>query len=113
MTKQMTIVVIGALRVNLQYQNCPTLQTGNWDVWIDLLGIETFTTLLANSADNTLMLFFFFYFTQKTGFDISHNLSPLQTICKKCQNLFSGENKKIFQYVICWKFYPKCQPLKF
>ena len=27
----------------------------------------------------------------------------------ECQILFSGENKKkIFQYVVCWKFYPEC-----
>ena len=47
------------------------------------------------SAENTLF-FFFFYFSQKTGFDISCKLSPspLETICMKCQTLFSGKNKK-------------------
>ena len=34
------------------------------------------------------------YFSQKTGFDISCKLSPLETFCMKCQNLFSGKNKK-------------------
>ena len=30
------------------------------------------------------------------------------TICMKCKNLSSGENKKnIFQYVVCWKFSPQ------
>ena len=29
-----------------------------------------------------------------TGFDISCKLSPLETICLKCQILFSGKNKK-------------------
>ena len=36
----------------------------------------------------------FSYFSQKTGFDISCKLSPLETICRKYQNLFSGKNKK-------------------
>ena len=36
----------------------------------------------------------FFLFFQKTEFDISCKLSLLKTICMKCQNLFSGKNKK-------------------
>ena len=31
----------------------------------------------------------------KTGFDISYKLSPLETVCMKCQIMFSGENKNI------------------
>ena len=30
----------------------------------------------------------------KTGFDILYKLSPLETICLKCQILFTRENKK-------------------
>ena len=37
---------------------------------------------------------FFSYFFQKTGFDISCKLSPEETICMKCQILFTGKNKK-------------------
>ena len=37
---------------------------------------------------------FFFFFSQKTGFDISCQLSPVETIGMKCQNLFSGKNEK-------------------
>ena len=55
----------------------------------------TFNTLLAYSADHKLMIFFS-YFSQKTGFDISCKLSPLGTICMKCQSLFSVENKNFF-----------------
>ena len=51
----------------------------------------SFTTLWANSGDNKLMTFFLVF--QKTGFEISCKLSPLETICMKCQNLFSGKNK--------------------
>ena len=34
------------------------------------------------------------YSPQKTGFDISSKFAPMETICKKCQILFSGKNKK-------------------
>ena len=44
------------------------------------------------SADNILK--YFSYFSQKTGYDISCKLSPKETICMKCQILFSGKNKK-------------------
>ena len=37
---------------------------------------------------------FFFLFSQKTGFDISYKLSSVETICMKCQILFSGKNEK-------------------
>ena len=43
-------------------------------------------TLWANSADDKLMIIFLF--SQKTGFDISCKLSPMETICMKCQILF-------------------------
>ena len=36
----------------------------------------------------------FLIFSQKTGFDNLCKLSPLETICMKCLNLFSGKNKK-------------------
>ena len=42
---------------------------------------------------------FFLNFFQKTEFDISCKLAPAETICVKCQILFSDTNKKIFQNV--------------
>ena len=62
-------------------------------VYLDSL---TFTTVKANSADNTFLIF-----SQKTGFDSLCKLSPIEmeTICLNCQLLFSGKNKKIFQNV--------------
>ena len=36
---------------------------------------------------------FFLFFPEK-GFDILYKLTPLETICMKCQILFSGKNKK-------------------
>ena len=47
----------------------------------------TFITLWANSADDKLMIFF-----PETGFDISFKMSQLETVCMKCQILFSGKN---------------------
>ena len=43
------------------------------------------------SADDILK--YFSYFFQETGFDIPSRLSPMETVCMKCQNLF---------LVICW-----------
>ena len=61
------------------------------DVLIRTLAKEMFTgfffLFLALAA-------IFSYFFQKTEFDISCKLSPLETICMKCQILFSGKNKK-------------------
>ena len=34
----------------------------------------------------------FLIFSQKIGFDLSCKLSPEETICMKCQILFSGKN---------------------
>ena len=52
----------------------------NTDLWVKF------------SADDILK--YFSYFLQKKGFDISCKLSPVETICMKCQILFSGKNKK-------------------
>ena len=62
-----------------------------------------------SSADDILK--WFSYFTQETGFDISHKLSSEETICMKCEILFSGKIKKIFQNVVCWSFYLACKVL--
>ena len=35
----------------------------------------------------------FFLFSQKTDFDISCKLSPMETLCMKCQILFSEKKK--------------------
>ena len=52
----------------------------------------TFTILWANAADDKLTIFLLFF--SEIGFDISCNLSPMETICMKCQVLFSGKNQK-------------------
>ena len=46
----------------------------------------------------------FYFFFQKISFDISCKLSPNETICVKCQSLFSGQDMKNIS---------KCHLLKF
>ena len=42
------------------------------------------------------------FFSHKIGFDMSFRLSPKETICMKCQSLFSRKNKKKNrQFVVC------------
>ena len=53
---------------------------------------------MANSADKLVIFFLFF---PENRFDISCKLSPLETICMKFQNLFSGKNKKKNISVCC------------
>ena len=36
----------------------------------------------------------FFLFFSENRIDISYKLSPLETICRKCQNMISENNKK-------------------
>ena len=44
--------------------------------------------------------FLFSYFSYKIGFDISCKLSPVVTICTKCQILFYMKNKKTFYLLL-------------
>ena len=54
----------------------------------------------ANSADDKLIKFFLF--SKQIGSDTSCKLSPKETICMKCQILFSRKNKKNrFQKISC------------
>ena len=46
---------------------------------------------------------FIFPRKQDLTFHANHHLN-----CMKCQSFFLGTIIKIFQYVICWKFYPEC-----
>ena len=55
----------------------------------------TFTTLWANSADDKLIISLF-----RQENRIWHSMqivsNGMETICMKCQNLFSGKNKKTY-----------------
>ena len=65
------------------------------------------STLWPKSADNKSMIFLS-NFSKKTGSDISCKSSPSETICMKCQLLFSGKNKKTISKYCLLKFYPTC-----
>ena len=62
------------------------------------VSLLTFTTILANSTDDELIIL---GFPKKIGFEISCKLSPTtETVCMKCQILFMGkkeEKKKYFK----------------
>ena len=64
-----------------------------------------FTTLLANSADDKFVTVFLFF--KKTGFDILCKLSPMETVCMKCQLLFSGKKRKIISICRLQKILPR------
>ena len=61
--------------------------------------ILTLSMLGKITADDILKYFSYFY--RKIGFAISCKLSPQETICMKCQSLFSGKNKKKYQFSVC------------
>ena len=74
--------------------------------------ILTLIMLWADSADDKLVIFFIF--TQKIGSDTSCKLSPEETICIKCQVLFSRKKKKNKKYISkcrLLKFYQECKAL--
>ena len=59
----------------------------------------TLSMLSKNFSRQLFQIFFFICFSQKIGFGISCKLFPHDTICMKCQSLFSGKNiiKKSFK----------------
>ena len=56
-------------------------------VWVYLLALK-----VKFSADDILQ--YFSEFSQYIGVHISCKLSALETICMRCQSLFSGKNKR-------------------
>ena len=72
----------------------------------------TLTMLWTNSADNKQHLKYFSYFSYKIGSELHANC-PRETICMKCQILFSGKNnKKNISDVVDGNFYPACKMLR-
>ena len=55
----------------------------------------TFTTFWANSADNKLTIFFL-VFPETEALMFRAN-----SVCMKCQSLFSGKIRKVFRNVVC------------
>ena len=56
-----------------------------------------------NFQQNTFFFFFFFFFLFFPGnkIGISCKLSPIETVCMKCQILLAGKNEKnIIKYIV-------------
>ena len=62
---------------------------------------STFTTLWANTADNTLMIFFLFF--QENRFWHFMQIVSNRDNLHECHPVFWI----IFQYVVCWNLYPE------
>ena len=58
-----------------------------------------------HEMSNPIFWWYFSYFSQKIKYDISCKLSPKETICMKCQILFSGKNKKNISKCCMLKFF--------
>ena len=86
-----------------------TCEKITWKIWKSWIIKLTLTTFWENLADNKSTNWWYFsYFTQKTGLDISCKLSQMETICMEYRILLSGENKNISKCclleTICMKF---------
>ena len=86
----------------------------------------TFTTLMANSADDKSVIFFLFFpknrirhFMQivskkKKIFFLFFpenriwHFMQIVSIAWNVKSCFLWKVRKIFQYLVCWKFYPEC-----
>ena len=78
---------IQAEKVTKVYCSNKTMSTWQQCLPVDFLFINRLALWVKFAADDILK--YFSYFSQKTGFDISCTLSPKETICMKCQILFS------------------------
>ena len=67
---------------------------------------------LSGHFQQTTNWWYFSYFSQKTGFDISCKLSPQETVCMKCQILFSGKNNKNISKCRLLKISPRVLSVK-
>ena len=62
---------------------------------------------LSELIQQTTNWWYFSYFSQKTGFDISCKLSPLETICMKCQSCFLSKIRKNISICCLLKILPR------
>ena len=60
-----------------------------------LLSAENAQRVLTVNFQQMTFLNIFLIFSQETGFDISCTLSPIETVCIKCQILLAGKIKKV------------------
>ena len=75
---------------------------GKYGIFLSL--DNTFANLWENSADDTLVIFFLF--SPENIIWNAMQIVSTETICMKFQIMFPGTNRKLFESVVCWKFYP-------
>ena len=97
------------LCLSCRYTMSVLLRWANCGLWVFSLfdigpfDCSTLSTLLANSAEDRLMIFFLFFLENRIWHFI-FKLSPLETFHMKCQNLFSVKNKKNISKCCLLKF---------
>ena len=75
-------------------------------MYVCIKGTYPYPLPLFGHIQQTTNWYLTYNFSQTEGFDISCKLTPEETVCMKCQNLFSGKIRKIFQNVVSWNIYP-------
>ena len=68
------------------------MSLGCLDVAVVVVSVSRLALWVKFSAEDILK--HFSYCSQKTGFDISCKLSPMETVCMQCQILFSWKKKE-------------------
>ena len=76
-----------------------------------MLSAITFTTVWSNSANDKLVIFFYF-FPRKQDSICKANCLLWRQFAWNIKSRFLGKIRKIFKYVIYWKFYPECKALR-
>ena len=84
------------------------LATCNFTILL-LVMVLTFITLYVNSADDTLMILFFFFSNRFWHF--IQIVSCGDNLHEMAKPVFWKKIRQIFQYVVCWKSYPECYAL--
>ena len=70
--------------------------------------VLTFTTLWVNSKDDKLIIFFLI-FPRKQDLTFMQIVSIGDNLHEMSKPVFwEKKKKKIFKFVVCWKFYPAC-----
>ena len=105
-----SIFYLWSIPMFLSERPCLIISYGRTPQVTQLTGVDTIIdtchamgNFSKRQSDNILLIFF----SRKQILTLHANLSPLETICLKYQNLFSGKISKIFLIVVCW-FFPAC-----
>ena len=91
-------------------QFCLVLLVLSIEMCISVLSFNTYHVMGRFSRQQTFDIFLIF--SSEIGSDTSCKLSPKETICMKCQILFSRKNKKKISKCCLLKFLPSMQSVK-